>query len=282
MKRKIIFEQVIPILLTIAIFLFLCFALFLEITLLNKFTDHKIVTVLRKRDVIIGLTIYLKTSIDFAIYIGLLMKKNPGWKQRVAIEIGTALGNGLGTFVILGLWNFFREIQILMALMIFIASLVLLKLAEEGIEHAKNYDKAFSKPFKKLVNSIEFFLKKVNTAVAPFLKFLIPNLSLKKSRAKSFLNLFIIALTIPFILGLDDFAGYVPLFNIVNVFGFAIGVFLGHMILNILLYISPKNTIRAVKNPLISFIGALFFIGLSLWGSFEVIKILLEIIHTGT
>ena len=40
-------------------------------------------------------------------------------------------------------------------------------------------------------------------------------------------------------LGLDDFAGYVPLFNVVNVFGFAIGVFSGHMVLNAFLYVSP-------------------------------------------
>ena len=34
-------------------------------------------------DILIGLTIYLKTSIDFAVYIGRLMAKYPGWKNRV-------------------------------------------------------------------------------------------------------------------------------------------------------------------------------------------------------
>jgi len=82
------------------------------------------------------------------------------------------------------------------------------------------------------------------------------------------------AFTVPFILGLDDFAGYVPLFKIVNVFGFAIGVFAGHMILNIFLFISPKTTINVVKNAYISAVGALVFIGLAIWGISETIHLL--------
>jgi hypothetical protein len=84
------------------------------------------------------------------------------------------------------------------------------------------------------------------------------------------------AFTVPFILGLDDFAGYVPLFNIVNVYGFAIGVFLGHMILNIFLFISPQHTIKIVKNAYISFTGSIVFIGLAVWGLVEVFKIIFE------
>jgi hypothetical protein len=90
----------------------------------------------------------------------------------------------------------------------------------------------------------------------------------------SFWGLAVTSFTIPFILGLDDFAGYVPLFNVVNVFGFGVGVFLGHTILNILLFINPDLTIKAVKNPIVSLIGTLAFIGLALYGFFEVYKIL--------
>ena len=75
--------------------------------------------------------------------------------------------------------------------------------------------------------------------------------------------------SVPFILGLDDFAGYIPLFNIVNVLGFATGVFIGHMALNIALFISPQTTTRIVKNPVISFLGSLAFIGIAIWGFVE-------------
>jgi putative Ca2+/H+ antiporter (TMEM165/GDT1 family) len=58
------------------------------------------------------------------------------------------------------------------------------------------------------------------------------------------------------------------------VFGFGIGVFIGHMILNVLLYISPKKTIAAVKNPIISFAGSIAFMGLAVWGLIEAVKLL--------
>ena len=90
----------------------------------------------------------------------------------------------------------------------------------------------------------------------------------------TFWGLFSFSFTVPFVLGLDDFAGYVPLFNVVNVFGFAIGVFAGHMVLNALLFISPDRTIKAVKNPLIAFLGSIAFVLLAVWGLVEVYKIL--------
>lgn len=77
------------------------------------------------------------------------------------------------------------------------------------------------------------------------------------------------------ILRLDDFAGYVPLFNLVNVFGFAVGVLAGHTILNLFLFLNPDKTVSVVKNPLISFFGALAFVGLAIWGVRETLGLLL-------
>ncbi len=273
-EEDLLHQQLIPLFLTVVVFVVMVILLHTVVFSLNHFTGDQIFLQIRKRDIIIGLTIYLKTSIDFAIYIGHLMRTNPGWKNRIVIEIGTALGNAVGTFAILTLWDFFREIKILMAVMILLAALVLLKLAEEGLGHAKDYDKKFSAQFQKLVLTLEKYLDKINKAVAPVLKHIIPDLSLNSGKARSFKALFLLAFTVPFILGLDDFAGYVPLFNIVNVFGFSIGVLLGHMVLNIFLYLSPSRTIKAVKNPLISFAGSVFFVGLALWGFWEVVHLL--------
>jgi len=83
-------------------------------------------------------------------------------------------------------------------------------------------------------------------------------------------------MSVPFILGLDDFAGYVPLFNVVNVYGFAIGVIVSHTILNIALFLSPTKTIEVVKNEVVSFLGALAFIGLGIYGIVETVKIILH------
>jgi hypothetical protein len=91
---------------------------------------------------------------------------------------------------------------------------------------------------------------------------------------KTLFALLAMSFTVPFILGLDDFAGYVPLFSIVNVFGFSIGAMLAHMVLNISLYISPNRTIAAVKNPVLSLLGSIAFVGLAVWGFIEAFGLL--------
>lgn len=274
MYKSFLTKQGIPLLLTIVILSVLTSLLFGEINILNLLTSQKILLFIHPADILIGLTIYLKTSIDFAIFMGNLMHTNQGWKNRIAIELGTALGNAAGTMIILAVWTFFKEINWLLSIMVIIASLVLLQLAQEGLMHAKTYDKTPEEGFGQLVTFLESLLAKINSIFAPILTRLIPHLSMRTKGARSFSQLFSFSFTVPFILGLDDFAGYVPLFNIVNVFGFAIGVMAGHTLLNIFLFLSPNKTIAAVKNPLISFVGSLAFIGLAIWGFHEAIVLL--------
>ncbi len=275
-KREIthpFITQGVPLVLTVVIFVALSFVIYLQVLFLNRFTGTDIMTKIRWSDVLVGLTIYLKTSVDFAIFIGNLMHAFPGWKNRIAIEIGTAVGNALGTIAILAIWNFFRDVEILLALMIFIAALVLLKLAQEGLEHTHEGSElpAFLLPYERKLHGT---LIHINHFTHRFLKYIIPDITMKPQGKLTFWGLFIMAFTVPFILGLDDFAGYVPLFSIVNVFGFSIGVLLGHMVLNILLFISPKKTIAIVKNALISFIGSIAFVALAVWGFYETFRVL--------
>ena len=267
-------NQIIPIALTVVVAAALTAILWFEIVVINKYTREDIILNLRFVDVLVGLTIYLKTSIDFAIYIGRLMNVNPGWKNRIAIEIGTAMGNAAGTLAILALWAFFKEIKWLLVIMIALAALVLFKLAQDSLEHAKVEDESYPSWFKKMVSGSEKILNKFNQAFLPILKFVVPNISPRGAANLGFWALFGFSFTVPFVLGLDDFAGYVPLFSIVNVFGFAVGVFAGHMILNMFLYLSPVTTIRVVKNPVISYLGALAFVGLGVWGFSEVVKLI--------
>ncbi|HSW90022.1 MAG TPA: hypothetical protein VLH19_04080 [Patescibacteria group bacterium] len=277
MKSKLFPDQIIPLLLTGVVFAVVTVILFAEIRTLNGLTVNRppVHLQLRLADILVGATIYLKTSIDFAIFIGRLMSKYEGWKNRIMIEIGTALGNAAGTFLILLIWDFFREVPILMAIMIMLAALVLLRMAEDGLDHVKDEAGKYKISFGGFEIYFEKVLSRFNRFVAPVLNKLIPSLVAKDDNKKGLKALFIMSMTIPFILGLDDFAGYLPLFNIINVFGFATGVFLGHMILNIFLFLSPGKTIRIVKNPIISFFGSLAFVGLALWGVIEAVKLLL-------
>lgn len=277
MSREPLFpNQIVPLLLTFVVCGAGIAVLFGEILLLNHFVIARqpIIPHLRWPDILIGITIYLKTSIDFAIFIGRLMSKYPGWKNRVMIEVGTAVGNIAGTLTILVLWDVFREVRALMALMITIAALVLLRMAEEGLEHVKDEEGRYKTNFFGIETYLERILHRFNKLVAPVLNRIIPATSVHETHMKGFKRLFMLSCTVPFLLGLDDFAGYIPLFNIVNVFGFGAGVFIGHMILNIALFLSPTTTIRAVKNPIISFVGSIAFIGLALWGLFEAARLI--------
>lgn len=271
-------EQGVPILLTIVTFFCLIALLYGAIYFLNLFpSKEKIHIVIRPQDITVGLTIYLKTAIDFAILIGNLMKSNPGWKKRIAIELGTALGNGGGTLVVLALWNFFREIPIIMAIMIFLASLVLLRMAEESLHEFVQSHK--TSKIHKHVHFLTQQLRIFNAIFHPVLGRLIPSTNLTKMPIFTFWSLGVFSFTIPFILGLDDFAGYIPLFSIINVFGFAIGVFLGHMLLNVSLFISPKKTVSIVSHPAVLILGGLAFVGIAGWGLYEVFHILETILY---
>lgn len=273
--KKFLIHQGIPLALTAVVFAAMWGILHLEILVLNRFSSSESLQItILWADVLVGMTIYLKTSIDFAIFIGHLMRTHPGWKNRIAIECGTAAGNALGTVVILALWNFFREIEWLLAIMILLAAMVLLKLAEDGLEHAQDPDRRYPAVFQKAVDLFAVILDRVNAVFRPVLGRIMPHASLNTTTQYSWMGLLIFSGTIPFVLGLDDFAGYVPLFSIVHVYGFAIGVLLGHLVLNICLFLSPDTTIRIVKQPIISFFGSIAFVGLAVWGLVEVWHIL--------
>lgn len=277
MKQTMWFpDQVVPLILTGVVFAMMWGLYHGEIWLLNQTVVNRelIWPGLRWSDVLLGVTIYLKTSIDFAIFIGRLMSRYSGWKNRVMIEVGTALGNAAGTMAILLVWDLFREVRWLMAIMIAIAALVLLRMAEDGLDHVKDEEGRYYFPLYGFTRWFERGLQSFNRAVAPVLNKLVPHLGAKEE-VSGYWALLGLSFSIPFILGLDDFAGYLPLFNIVNVYGFGVGVFGGHMILNIFLFLSPRKTISAVKQPVISFLGSLAFVGLAIWGLVEVGKLII-------
>ena len=150
-------------------------------------------------------------------------------------------------------------------------------MAEESLEEFLKQRKSFIK-IRMPVSLLQGQLNIVNKIFRPILRFFVPNLNLTRTRKLSFANLVVFSFTIPFILGLDDFAGYIPLFTIVNVFGFSLGILLGHMFLTIGLFASPKTTVAIVKHPIVLVLGGVAFIGLGLYGFFESFQILLSVL----
>lgn len=268
-------DQLIPILFSILVCVVLVALLWLEVLFINQFTTEKISLQFGWASILVGMTIYLKTSVDFAILIGRMMDKNPGLKGRVGIEIGTAIGNATGTMAVLLLWAFVKDINWLLAIMVVVASLVLLRLAQDSLEDTDRLT-TIHHGLHGMAKSFEKVLKTINKLFDPVLSKILPSRMLYLKTATSFGALLLLSFTVPFILGLDDFAGYVPLFNVVNVFGFAIGVFVGHMILNICLFAAPHKTVAVVKNPIISLAGSVAFVGLAAWGLYEAVQIILH------
>lgn len=276
--RSPLLAQLIPLGLTGVVMAALLALLHGAITIFNLIpSSEKILLEIRWVDVAIGGTIYLKTSIDFAIFIGRLMAANPGWRNRIAIEIGTAAGNAFGTILVIGLWVLLKDIDLLLALMVFIASLVLFELAHGSLEHFANWQGQGGVK-KILFYLMHGILDPIKRIIDPLLRRVMPDLgkAMKGQTVLPWWPLLVFAMSVPFVLGLDDFAGYVPLFNVVNVYGFAIGVIGAHTILNIALFLSPTKTIDIVKNEVVSFLGALAFIGLGVYGLVEAGKIILH------
>ena len=277
MSKKLI-EKIIPVILALLTFLILSTLLYWVLLFLDSLhLNYPVILDFRRREVIFGILIYLKTAIDFAIFMGNLMHTNPGWRKKIAIAFGTSIGNAFGTFLILIVWTLFKEIPALMTLGVFISSVILLKLAEENFEIFLKQKKSFIKirmPVNLLQNQLDF----VNNQFRPVLKFLVPDLNLTGTKKLSFINLIVFSFTIPFILGINDFVGYIPLFEYVNVFGFTLGVMLGHMLLTIGLFLLPKKTVGIVKHPVVLIGGGLAFLAIGIFGFFEAFKILASII----
>ena len=232
-------------------------------------------------DIIIWLTIYLKTSIDFALLIGILMEKYPWFKNQIIIQSWTTLGNAIGTMVVLIIWFFFKEVYWLLALMIFFASLVLIELAQTSLAHIieDNSDTKIDdvKPTWNMmiyVQKLYQILHYINQFTQPVTSKVLPDLSFDSSKKLTVWWLMIASFSVPFILGMDDFAWYVPLFDVINVFGFGIWVFLGHTILTCFLFISPSKTVTAIKNPIVAIFGSLAFIGIAIWWLYDSLHII--------
>ncbi len=273
--------QAIPLGLTMVVFGVLILLLHAAMLVFNMLPVRELVVLeIRWYDVLIGGTIYLKTAIDFAIFMGRLMAANPGWRNRIAIEIGSAFGNAIGTIIVIGLWVLFKDIHLLLALMVLIASLVLFELAHESLPHFANWT-YHDDARKPIFRALKWALTAVTKLTDPILSRIMPDIgsAMRGGKNLPWWGLLGFSMSVPFILGLDDFAGYVPLFNVVNVYGFAIGVIGAHTILNIFLFLSPRRTIEAVKNEYISFVGTLAFIGLAIYGLVETIRIFLEMFH---
>jgi hypothetical protein len=267
-EDNVFYSQIIPLtiaFLTGAIFFVL---LLLNINLLNFiFPRDPVRIVFGITDLLLGFYLYLKTSIDFAVFIGSMMVSNPGWKNRVAVEWGTSLGNFVGTIAIIWIWVVFRATNpIFEAIIVIIASFILLELAAGSLSKL-NPRSLFYKTMTKILLIRKFTI--------PFVSWM-PDIkgTMNGKKAPNFRALLLYSFTIPFVLGSDDFAGYISVFNVVNIFPFAVGVIAGHTLLLASIFAAPKTTEKIMAMPAFSGLAVVTFIAIFGFGFYEGIKIL--------
>ena len=290
----------IPVLGAFALFITSVLVTMLVIHILNQFlpVTHNLKHVFRWGDFALGTTIYLKTAIDFAILMTLYMKSYPGWKNRIAIEGGTTVGNTVGTIIVIVIWGLLQQFRIVLNIMVFYSAIILIKLAYETLDHVKdlNIDISSKYPLLDFIYDIllwpidafiqlTVFMIKITwkiIATTP-LNSLIPNLNIStnesKKKAVTYTGLFLLTLGVPFALGLDDFAGYIGLLTVVNVLSFAIGVYFGHFLLNTFLFLNPKKTMKVIGHPIIAWIGSMALMLIAFLGLREVYETIVELIH---
>lgn len=281
LMKNIFSKQFLPNILTVLTFFILATLLYALLLIIDFFPlKQPVVLDFRNREILFGILVYLKTAIDFAIFIGNLMHTNPGWKKRVAIALGTSIGNSAGTFLILSFWTIFSQIPFLMIIMIFVASVVLFKMAEESLENFLEQKRSFTKlDLRRPVTLLQQQLDGINQLFRPILRFFVPSLNLTRTEKLSFTNLVVFSFTIPFVLGLDNFSAYIPFYASVNVFGFTLGILLGHMLLTIGLFSFPGKTVAVVKHPLVLMVGGVAFVGLGIYGLYKTILLFLDLVR---
>ncbi len=276
--KKILVQKAIPVVLVILTFFALSTLLYGILLILSSLSlNYPIILDFRRREPLIGIIVYLKTAIDFTIFMGALMHTNPGWKKRVAIGLGTGLGNAFGTFLILTIWTVARNFTPLIVIFTFLSSIILLRLAQESFEEFLKQRQSFIK-LKMPVSLLQDQLNLVNKLFRPILKFFVKDLNLTKTKKLSFINLVTFSFTIPFVLGFTDFSAYIPLYRYINVFGFTLGILLGHTLLTIGLFVLTKQIVSLTRHPVVLIGGGLAFVAIGLFGFTEAIRVILSLL----
>lgn len=229
-----------PIILTFLAFFALTILLFLTINLINLINPkNAIIIKIIPVDILFGLFIYLKTSVDFVVFASNFIKKHREEKAMELFSLGTSLGNGVGIFLVIFVWSLIKNVKPLLIFSVLAASSFLIYIGSK--------------------NAIDFFKYKIaseNNNIIP--------------QTNSHLSTFLFSLRLPFILGIDDFAGYIPLFNILNITSFSVGVLLGHCILVSLILANEKLLRKIVQMRFFDLIGAILFLGIGVFGILHV------------
>lgn len=258
-------KQFLPIFISLGLFVIFTIITYFLLRFLNTFNiiSEKLSTQLFFSQIGLGIFIYLKTAVDYAIFVGCLMEKNTGTPKRIAMNAGTSIGCFLGVTLITILWSFFKEVHWLMVILLVVSAMILFKLGDGSKEHYDGMPEWLKYPLNL------FF--QITRPIVKIFTFFMPNSELS-SGTLNVGRLFFLSMIIPFALGADDLAGYMVLLTPLNVFSLLIGIYFGDAIIDIGLFSNQKLTVKIVKNKYVSYFGALIFIFLGFMSIFHAIN----------
>lgn len=255
LKAKII-NQAFPIAVCAIMFLlFVGFTMGFITYLINPFSHDRIPIHLFLFDMAVGFFLYFITAVDYALIIGRMQVENTGIRARFTMNVFTCLGCFAGVSFILFIWGFAKEISWLIIALLIFAGCVMVKLAYEGMEYFKDSKKIWYPLRVFTVNMITVFHN-----ITQALTFWIPELASPDVKKMKLSKLALWSFLLPFIIGIDDFVGYMGAMTIYNVFSLIFGIYLADVVIDILIFISPNFTKKMVQSALLSFLATYAFL----------------------
>ena len=275
LKAKLV-NQSFPVVTCLTLFAFFMVASTLFITqLINPAISEKIIIHFLPVDIAIGFFLYFVTAIDYALIVGRMQVVNNGLKARFTMNVFTCLGCFVGVSFVLFLWGLAKEIDWLIIILLIFAGSVMVKLAYESLGYFRD-----AKSIPSTIRTLSVKLIGFLHSLTQPLTFWIPELASPKIAKMSTKKLASWAFLLPFIIGLDDFVGYMGAMTIYNVFSLLLGIYLADIVIDVLIFTSPKLTKKVVEGAILSLLASWAFLYLmykSYSESINVInKVLLE------
>jgi len=274
----VVFNQLLPVVVCLTLYFLFLFVSWLFISFgINPVSVEKIRIELHPIDIGVGFFLYFVTAVDYALIIGRMQVSNPGSKSRFIMNVFTCLGCFAGVSIVLFLWGLAKEVAWLIIPILIFAGGVMIKLAFEGKEY---YEKNTKVP-KSLRRFLVFVLESLH-AVSSLLTFWIPELGSPKVKKMTVGSLAIWAFMLPFIIGLDDLVGYMGAMTIYNVFSLLVGIYFADILIDLLIFVSPRFTKKLVENPYLSVLASFAFLYLAYKSIMEAVLLTHEAYNVST
>lgn len=271
----VLFNQLLPVVVCFSLYFLFLFVSWLFITVgINPVSVEKIQIELHPIDIGVGFFLYFVTAVDYALIIGRMQVSNPGSKPRFIMNVFTCLGCFAGVSIVLFLWGLAKEVAWLIIPILIFAGGVMIKLAFEGKEY---YEKNPKVP--RAIRRLLVFLLESLHAVSSLLTFWIPELGSPKVKKMTAKSLATWAFLLPFIIGLDDLVGYMGAMTIYNAFSLLVGIYFADILIDLLIFVSPRFTKKLVENPYLSVLASFAFLYLAYKSIFEAVQLTHEAYH---